>query len=63
MGCSLAPQSRGFYRDSPPFLLWPLLKAANGIDKSWSDPPLFRVFLVGGILFVLGWAVRRASIE
>ena len=44
------------------FLLWPLLKAANGIDKSWSDPPLFRVFLVGGILFVLGWAVRRASI-
>jgi hypothetical protein len=44
-------------------LLWPLLKAANSIDKSWSDPPLFRVFIVGAILFVLGWAVRRASTE
>jgi hypothetical protein len=41
------------------FILWPLLKMGKGIDKSWSDPPLFRVFLIGAILFVLGWAVRR----
>jgi hypothetical protein len=43
------------------FLLWPLLKIGEDIDKSWSDPPLFRVFLIGTILFVLGWAVRGAS--
>lgn len=43
------------------FLLWPLLKMGEDIDKSWSDPPLFRVFVIGAILFVLGWAVRRAS--
>jgi len=42
------------------FLLWPLLKMGEDIDKSWSDPPLFRVFLIGAILFVFGWAVRRA---
>jgi hypothetical protein len=41
------------------FLLWPLLKMGEDIDKSWSDPPLFRVFLIGAIFFVLGWAVRR----
>jgi hypothetical protein len=40
-------------------LLWPLLKMGEDIDKSWSDPPLFRIFLVGAILFVLGWVVRR----
>lgn len=41
------------------FLLWPLLKLGEDIDNSWSGPPQFRVFLVGAILFVLGWAVRR----
>jgi hypothetical protein len=40
------------------FILWPLLKMGKSIDKSWGDPPLFRVFLIGAILFVLGWAVR-----
>jgi hypothetical protein len=41
------------------FLLWPLLNIGKDIDKSWSDPPLFRVFLTGAILFLLGWALRR----
>ena len=42
------------------FLLWPLLNIGRDIDKSWSDPPLFRVFIIGAILFVVGWAMRRA---
>lgn len=41
------------------FLLWPLLRMGEDIDKSWSDPPLFRVFFTGAVLFVFGWAVRR----
>ena len=41
-------------------LLWPLLHIGRDIDKSWSDPPLFRVFVTGAILFLFGWAVRRA---
>jgi hypothetical protein len=40
------------------FLLWPLLNIGKDIDKSWSDPPLFRVFLTGAILFLLGWTLR-----
>ena len=43
------------------FLLWPILNVGKDIDKSWSDPPLFRIFLVGAILFFLGWAVRRVT--
>ena len=43
------------------FLLWPLLNIGKDIDKSWSDPPLFRVFLTGAILFLLGWALRRVA--
>ncbi len=43
------------------FLLWPLLNIGKDIDKSWSDPPLFRVFLTGTILFLLGWALRRVA--
>lgn len=43
------------------FLLWPLLNMGKDIDKSWSDPPLVRVFLVGALLFVLGWALRRVA--
>jgi hypothetical protein len=43
------------------FLLWPLLNIGKDIDKSWSDPPLFRVFLTGAILFLFGWALRRAA--
>jgi len=43
------------------FLLWPILNLVKDIDKSWIDPPLFRVFLVGAILFFLGWAVRRVA--
>jgi hypothetical protein len=43
------------------FLLWPLLNIAKDFEKSWSDPPLFRVFLTGAILFLLGWALRRVA--
>jgi hypothetical protein len=41
------------------FLLWPLLKLGEDFDKSGSDPAQFWVFLVGAVLFVFGWAVRR----
>ena len=43
------------------FLLWPLLNIGKDIDKSWSDPPLFRVFITGAILFLLGWTTRRVT--
>ena len=43
------------------FLLWPILNLGKDIDKSWSDAPLFRVFLAGAILFCLGWAVRHVA--
>jgi len=42
------------------FLLWPLLNIGRNIDKSWSDPPLFRVFIAGAVLFLVGWVARRA---
>ena len=42
-------------------LLWPILNLGKDIDKSWSAPPMFRVFLVGAILFFLGWVVRRVA--
>lgn len=43
------------------FLLWPLLKLGRDFDHSWSDPPLFRVFLTGAALFVSGWIIRRVT--
>lgn len=43
------------------FLLWPLLNIGKDIDKSWNDPPLFRVFLAGVILFLFGWTLRRVA--
>jgi hypothetical protein len=42
-------------------LLWPLLNIGKDIDKSWSDPPLFRVFFAGAILFMVSWALRRVT--
>ena len=36
------------------FLLWPLLNVGRDIDNSWSDPPLFRVFMTGATLFLFG---------
>lgn len=41
------------------FLLWPLLDISKDIDSSWNDPPRFRVFLSGAVLFCLGWLIRR----
>jgi hypothetical protein len=43
------------------FLLWPLLNLGKDFDHSWSDPPLFRVFLTGATLFLLGWIIRRIT--
>jgi hypothetical protein len=58
---SIAAQASQIVQDfgTGSFLLWPLLKIGEDIDKSWSDPPLFRVFLIGGILFLVGWGLRR----
>jgi hypothetical protein len=59
---SIAAQASQIVQDfgTGSFLLWPLLNIDRDIDKSWSDPPLFRVFLIGAILFLIDWAVRRA---
>jgi len=59
---SIAAQASQIVQDfgTGSFLLWPLLNIGRDISKSWSDPPLFRVFIIGAILFVVGWAVRRA---
>lgn len=43
------------------FLLWPVLNVGKDIDQSWSNPPLFRVFLSGAVLFFLGWTIRRVA--
>ena len=43
------------------FLLWPLLNLGKDFDHSWNDPPLFRVFLTGATLFLLGWIIRRVA--
>jgi hypothetical protein len=40
-------------------LLWPLLNLGKDIDQSWTNPPLLSVFLSGGVLFSIGWLVRR----
>lgn len=60
---SVAAQASQIVQDfgTGSFLLWPLLHIGKDIDKSWSDPPLFRVFLTGAILFLLGWAIRRVA--
>ena len=42
-----------------PFLLWPLLDIGKDIDSSWNNPPRFRVFLSGAVLFCLGWLIGR----
>lgn len=44
-----------------PLLLWPLLMLGKDFDNSWSDPPRFRVFLTGAIIFSLGWVIRRLT--
>jgi len=40
-------------------LLWPLLNLGVDIDQAWSAPPRLPVFLIGAVLFGLGWAIRR----
>jgi hypothetical protein len=42
-------------------LFWPLLHMGKDINHAWSDPPLFRIFLSGAILFLLGWGLRRRA--
>lgn len=40
-------------------LLWPLLNWGVDIDQEWSEPPRLPVFLIGAVLFGVGWAIRR----
>src|ERR1700722_3112969 len=35
-------------------LLWPLLHYGKGVDNSWDNAPIFRVFVSGAFLFGLG---------
>jgi hypothetical protein len=40
-------------------LLWSLLNIGQDVDTSWTNPPRFRVFLVGVAVFVFGWVARK----
>jgi len=42
-------------------LLWPLLNTGKDIDPSWADPPRFRIFAIGAVLFSFGWLIRRLT--
>jgi hypothetical protein len=43
------------------FLGWPLLDFGKDFNQAWAYPPYFQVFLGGGILFLLGWMIRRLT--
>ena len=42
-------------------LLWPLLNIGKDIDHTWVNPPSVPVFLIGAVLFFLGWFIRRLT--
>lgn len=44
-----------------PLLLWPLLKLGSDANNSPNSPVPFQIFITGGILFGLGWLVRRLT--
>jgi len=44
-----------------PLLLWPILNVGKDIDHDWINPPRIPVFLIGAVLFSLGWLVRRLT--
>jgi hypothetical protein len=43
------------------FLFWPLLNLGKDIDNSWNNPPHVPVFVIGAVLFSLGWLIRRLT--
>ena len=45
------------------FLLWPILSKGKDINYTWINPPQLRVFIVGAILFFVGWIIRRLTSE
>jgi len=44
-----------------PLLLWTILNIGKDIDGSWNNPPRLAVFLIGAVLFSLGWLIRRLT--
>jgi hypothetical protein len=44
-------------------LAWPILSKGKDIDNTWTNPPELRVFVIGVILFFLGWIIRRLTSE
>jgi hypothetical protein len=44
-------------------LLWPLLNLAGDIDRSWINPPKFKVFVTGAVLFFFGWLIRKLAVR
>jgi hypothetical protein len=42
-------------------LLWPVLSGGKDFDAAWINPPQLRVFIIGVILFFLGWIIRRLT--
>src|SRR4029077_70890 len=42
-------------------LLWPLLNIGKDIDHTWVNPPSIPVFLIGAVLFFLGWLIGRLT--
>jgi len=62
---SLTNQAAQIVQDfgAGPLLLWPLLNMGKDVDHSWNNPPRFRVFITGAILFFLGWLIRRLTLS
>lgn len=44
-----------------PLLLWPILKLGSDANNAENNPIVFQVLVTGGILFGLGWLVRRLT--
>jgi hypothetical protein len=44
-----------------PLLLWPLLKLGSNAANAENSPVPLQILVTGGILFALGWLVRRLT--
>jgi len=44
-----------------PLFLWPLLKLGSDANNSENNPVPLQILVTGGILFALGWLVRRLT--
>jgi hypothetical protein len=62
---SISSQAAQIFQDFGvgPLLLWPLVNFLKEIENSASNPALLPVFCAGGVIFVLGWIIRRLTLS